>query len=73
MGGKVLRLQSDIIKEEGIKEGIKEGINAGKKEGETLLGKLVIKLMSLGKNDDVIRVSSDVKYREKMYTLYGIK
>ena len=65
MGGKVLRLQSDIIKE--------EGINVGKKEGETLLGKLVIKLMSLGKNDDVIRVSSDVKYREKMYTLYGIK
>ena len=61
MGGKVLRLQSDIIKEE------------GKKEGETLLGKLVLKLMSLGKNDDVVKVSSDVKYREKLYTLYGIK
>ena len=35
--------------------------------------KLMIKLMSLGKNDDVIKVSSDVDYREKMYTMYGIK
>ena len=65
MGGKVLTLQSDKIKEEGIQKGIQKG--------ENLLATLINKLLSIGKNEDIPKVTTDVKYRKKLYAQYGIK
>ena len=65
MGGKVLTLQSDKIKEQGRQE--------GRQEGEGLLAKLMNKLLSIGKNEDALKVTTDVKYRKKLYAQYGIK
>ena len=61
MGGKVLTLKSDKIKEEGIQK------------GENLLATLINKLLSIGKNEDIPKVTTDVKYRKKLYSQYGIK
>ena len=61
MGGKVLTLQSDRIKEEGIQK------------GENLLATLINKLLSIGKSEDIPKVTTDVKYRKKLYAQYGIK
>ncbi len=61
MGGKVLILQSDKMQEE------------ARLEGEGLLAKLMNKLLSLGKNDDALKATTDAKFREKLYVQYGIK
>ena len=61
MGGKGLTLQSDKIKEEGILE------------GENKFATLINKLLSIGNNEDALKVTTDVKYRKKLYAQYGIK
>ena len=38
------------------------------KEGEARLAKLIAKLISLGRNDEIERVASDELYRERLYT-----
>lgn len=54
--------------QEGREEGIKEGI----KEGEERLGRLVTKLLDMGKNAEIQLVASDAKVREEYYKKYGI-
>ena len=45
----------------------------GRQEGENLLAALINKLLSLGKNDDIPRVTTDQALREKLYIQYGLK
>ena len=35
----------------------------GRKEGKGILAKLINKLLSLGKNDDALKATTDAKYR----------
>ena len=65
MRGKTLVLESDIMKEKARQE--------GRQEGEGLLANLINKLLSVGKNDDALKVTTDVTYRNKLYVQYGIK
>lgn len=48
-------------------------IEDGRKEGENTLANLIVKLSSLGKNDDIVKVSTDEAYREQLYIQYGLK
>ena len=48
-------------------------IEDGRKEGENTLANLIVKLSSLGKNDDIVKVSTDEAYREQLYIQYGFK
>lgn len=50
-----------------------ENRELGRKEGENILSQLINKLLSAGKNDDAIRATTDDKFREELYKLYGIK
>lgn len=68
MGGKVLEYEAKTIKREGIKEGIKEGIE----QGEDKLSKLIAKLMENNRSQDVIKVTQDKQYRNKLYEEYLI-
>ncbi len=45
----------------------------GRKEGEGILANLINKLLSAGKNNDALKATTDVKYRESLYMRYGIK
>lgn len=45
----------------------------GRQEVEGLLANLINKLLSVGKNDDALKVTTDVTYRNKLYAQYGIK
>ena len=65
MRGKTLVLGSDIMKEKARQE--------GRQEGEGLLANLINKLLSIGKNEDALKVTTDVTYRNKLYAQYGIK
>ena len=80
MGGKVLEYEAKTIKREGVKEGIKEGKKEGKKEGikegieqgEDKLSRLIAKLMENNRSQDVIKVTQDKQYRNKLYEEYLI-
>ena len=39
----------------------------GQEEGETKLGRLIEKLLRLGRTDDVLKVSTDPVYRKRLY------
>ncbi len=58
--------------EEGWKEGYEKGWKEGFQEGEKKMVPLIMKLLSMGKKDDAIRVTEDEEYREKLYREYGI-
>ena len=45
----------------------------GRQEGENLLATLMNKLLSLGKNEDALRVTTDTQLRESLYLQYGLK
>ena len=53
--------------------GVEEGIAKGRVQGENLFAKLILKLTSLGKNEDIAKCAADADYREKLYQLYDIK
>ena len=80
MGGRVLEYEAKTIKREGVKEGIKEGKKEGKKEGikegieqgEDKLSRLIAKLMENNRSQDVIKVTQDKQYRNKLYEEYLI-
>ena len=61
MGGKVLQLESERLRAEGLAE------------GEARLGKLVNMLLEQGKTEEIAKVTSDEKVREEYYTLYQMK
>ena len=49
------------------------GREEGRVQGENLLARLILKLTSLGKNEDIAKCAADADYREKLYQLYDIK
>ncbi len=55
----------DQIEEEARQEGIQKG--------ENLLAALINKLLSLGKNEDALKVTTDAEYGESLYIQYGLK
>ena len=64
------------MKEEGWKEGQKDGWekgqNKGREEGESRLANLISKLISVGKINDIAKVTENKAYREELYAEYGI-
>ena len=64
MGGKVLEYEAKTI----IREGMEQGIE----QGENKLSKLIATLMENGRSQDVIRVTQDKQYRNKLYQEYLI-
>ena len=64
MGGKVLQLESERLREEGKAE--------GKAEGEARLSALINRLLLDGRSDEVQRVVTDVKWRQKLYGEYDL-
>ena len=51
---------------EGRKEGRAEGRKEGRSEGFSLFGALIRKLVEMGRSDEVIRVSEDPAYRDRL-------
>lgn len=47
-------------------------LQEGREEGEERLGRLVTKLLDMGKNAEIQLVASDAKVREEYYKKYGI-
>ncbi|MBU5446517.1 hypothetical protein [Blautia sp. MSJ-36] len=68
MGGKVLQLESERLREEGMAIGKAEG----KAEGEARLSVLINRLFLEGRSDEVQRVVTDVKWRQKLYGEYNL-
>ena len=62
-----------MFKEEGIKIGEQRGRQEGRQEGENLLATLINKLISLGRNDDITKVTTDQAFRENLYIQFGLK
>lgn len=60
MGGKVLEYEAKTIKREGIEQ------------GENKLSMLIATLMENGRSQDIIRVTQDKEYRNKLYQEYLI-
>lgn len=59
MGGKVLEYEAKTIKKEGIQQGEE-------------LSKLITKLIENERSQDIIRVTQDREYRNKLYEEYLI-
>lgn len=72
MGGKVLQLESERLREEGMAIGKVEGKAEGKAEGEARLSALINRLFLEGRSDEVQRVVTDVKWRQKLYGEYNL-
>ena len=58
--------------QQGEEKGFKQGEEKGFKQGEDKLGRLIAHLIGLGQNDDIAKVATDTKYRQKLYVKYGI-
>lgn len=68
MGGKVLELYSEQVERE-KQEKVQEGLA----QGEALFATLTKKLLSEGRNEDLMRATSDEKYRKALYEEFEIK
>ena len=55
--------QLELLRQEEREEGRKEG----SEEGQNKLGSLMIKLRSLGRENDAFEAAADPTYREKLY------
>ena len=49
---------------------VEKGIEQGIEQGENKLSKLIATLMENGRSQDVIRVTQDKEYRNKLYQEY---
>ena len=58
---------------EGRREGRQEGIILGEQRGENLLAALINKLISLGRNDEITKVTNDPAFRDSLYVQFGLK
>lgn len=58
-----------MLKEEYIQEGRQEG----RQEGETMLASLINTLLSLRRNDDIPRATTDQTFRDSLYIQFGLK
>ncbi len=80
MGGKVLQLESERLREEGMAIGKAEGKAIGKAEGETIgmmrgearLSALINRLILEGRSDEIQRVVTDVNRRQELYSEYKL-
>ena len=45
----------------------------GRQEGENLLAALINKLISLGRNDEISKVTNDPAFRDSLYVQFGLK
>lgn len=84
MGGKVLQLESERLREEGMAigeaRGIARGVARGKAEGETIgmirgearLSALINRLILDGRSDEIQKVVTDVDWRRKLYSEYKL-
>lgn len=61
----ILKAYIDMGREEGIAEGHNEGIN--------LLSSLINKLIELGRNDEIPKVTTDGTYRDRLFAELAIK
>ena len=57
---------------EGRQQGRQEGRQEGRIEGESMLSALVMKLIALGRSEDIARAASDPAYRERLYGEFQI-
>ena len=62
MGGKVLQLESERLRE--------EGMAIGKAEGEARLSALINRLILEGRSDEIQKVVTDVNRRRELYSEY---
>ena len=53
-------------------DGFKEGKEEGRKEGEIRFGKLIDKMVTVGRIDDMTRVATDSEYRHQLYKEFHI-
>lgn len=72
MGGKVLQLESERLREEGMAIGKAEGKEEGKAEGEARMSALINRLLLDGRSDEVQRVVTDIKWRQRLYSEYDL-
>lgn len=75
MGGKVLELPSDKLREakaEGRSEGLTQGITQGITQGENRVSRLIIELQRQNRMDEVVRAATDSEYRKKLFGEFGI-
>ena len=68
MGGKVLQLESERLREEGLAIGKAEG----KAEGEARLSALINRLILEGRSDEIQKVVTDVNRRQELYSEYKL-
>ena len=68
MGGKVLQLESERLREEGMAIGKAEG----KAEGEARLSALINRLILEGRSDEIQKVVTDVNRRQELYLEYKL-
>lgn len=60
-------------REEGLEEGLTKGRAEGREQGASLLGRLITRLMSQGRMQDVERAASDAAYRRQLYVEFGLE
>ena len=76
MGGKVLQLESERLREEGMAigeaRGEARGKAIGKAEGEARLSALINRLLLEGRSDEVQRVVTSESRRKELYVEYGL-
>ena len=64
------------LKQMFFQEGYEEGLKLGRQERareEERLATLINKLISLGRNDDIAKVTTDQAFRENLYIQFGLK
>ena len=72
MGGKVLQLEPERLREEGMAIGEARGKAIGKAEGEARLSALINRLLLEGRSDEVQRVVTSESRRKELYVEYGL-
>lgn len=80
MGGKVLQLESERLREEGMAIGEARGEARGKAEGETIgmmrgearLSALINRLILDGRSDEIQKVVTDADWRQELYAEYKL-
>lgn len=61
-----------VFRKKGLEEGRAEGMAEGKAEGEKRYGKLIARLLSEGRTDDVARTTEDAQFRAMLYDEFGL-
>ena len=71
MGGKVLELPSDKLRE-AREQGISQGIEQGISQGESRVNQLILALQKQGRTEDILHAASDREYQKKLFEELGI-